>query len=144
MRGLRIAGVPLHPLLVHFPVVAWCLLPVLDAAAALGAPPGVPEVARATAIFGVVTALPAMAAGLMDLVALPDEALKARALVHMQWMSAAFTLALIALVLRAQPAVPAAGVFAVDLLAFAGLAIGGHHGARLVYRYGAGVEPPAR
>jgi uncharacterized membrane protein len=140
MRGFRIAGVPVHPLLVHFPVVAWCLLPALDAAAMLGAPGGMAEVARAAALFGAASAVPAMAAGFMDLLALEDPALRDRALVHMQWMGSAFTLALIALVLRAQPGIPVVAVLATDLLALGALAVGGHQGARLVYQHGAGVE----
>ena len=140
MRGIRIGGVPLHPLLVHFPVAAWTVLPFLDAVRYLGMSAD-PAFARAIALFGVVAGLLAMIAGSIDLIALRHPDHQRLALRHMMFVGSAWALALFAAILR-NPAWPARWpvVTTLDVLVLILLAIGGHLGARLVHVHGASIE----
>jgi len=75
MNGLRLLGHPLHPAVVHFPVAAWTA--------------------------AVVTALGAMTAGFVDLLAIPagSEAQR-RALRHLYLMGSTWTVSEVDLLLR--------------------------------------------
>ena len=73
MRGLRLGGHPLHPALVHFPVVCWTVAPVLDLVYLLTQAPVFWQAEYICLAIGVIMGLVAMCAGLMDLVAIPAE-----------------------------------------------------------------------
>ena len=63
---LRVFGLPLHPLLVHFPIATWLAVPVLDVAAlSAGAGPWWHLALGATAVGVAIGAL-AIATGLLD------------------------------------------------------------------------------
>lgn len=143
MRALRIAGVPLHPLLAHFPVAAWSVLPFLDATHYAGLDVD-PVFGRAIALFGVTSALLAMIAGTMDLIALRRPAHRDLAVRHMLLMGSAWSLALFALVLRNHGGAPTVTpvVAGLDALTLVLLAIGGHLGGRLVHVHGVTLEKP--
>lgn len=64
----RVFGVPLHPLLVHFPIAFWLTAPILDTAALLAGPAPWSGLANFAANIGVVTGAAAIAAGLLDYV----------------------------------------------------------------------------
>lgn len=143
MRGLRLGGHPLHPALVHFPVVGWTLAPVFAGIFAVTRDPAWWQFAWWSMAGGAVLALPAMLAGFMDLVALPAQhPAQPTAQRHMLLMGSAWSLFVMALVLCPLRAVPeGSGVWmglGLPLAGFALVAAGGYAGARLVYDFGIG------
>ncbi len=94
-------------------------------------------------VAGAVTALGAMTAGFTDLAALPpDTPAQRTALKHMVFMSSAWAVFAVDLLLRfvAGAAGPLGGwvCLAVSAVGFAALAAGAHIGAQLVYDLGVG------
>ena len=141
----RIAGHPVHPALVHFPVALWSATWFWDV---LGASTGA-EVWWQTGFWclvaGTIMALPAAVAGAMDFAALgKDHPAEQIALRHMLLMGTALTVFIAALVVRAGPLPPAGGrLYAALALSSAGLAlvaVGGWYGGRMVYQYGVGRD----
>jgi uncharacterized membrane protein len=63
---LRFFGLPLHPLLVHFPIAFWIVVPVLDTAALTAGLEPWWTLALAAAVLGLVTGAAAIAAGLLE------------------------------------------------------------------------------
>ena len=141
----RIAGHPIHPALVHFPVALWS---VTWAWNALGAYTGAElwwQIGFWCLVAGTVMAVPAALAGLLDFAAL-DKAHPAEgaAMRHMLLMGSAFAVYVTELVVRAGPLMPQGGrLYAVLCLSTVGLvllAAGGWYGGRLVYQYGVGRD----
>lgn len=62
----RIFGVPLHPLLVHFPIAFWLVLPPLDLAALFIAPAPWGALAQGAALLGVVIGAAAIVVGFLE------------------------------------------------------------------------------
>jgi len=149
MQGLRIAGHPLHPALVHFPVVCWTAAPVLDGVYLLTQDPVWWQAGSWCLAVGVGIGLLAMCAGFMDLMAIPSghtgEAVAQR---HMLLMGSAWSVFVVALVLRplrSQPSLAQAWTdLGLTLLGFAILGVGAYAGARLVYDFGIGRNPDPR
>jgi uncharacterized membrane protein len=143
VKGARIAGHPVHPALVHFPVALWSVTWAWDL---LGVCTG-SAVWWQTAFWclaaGTIMALPAAAAGAMELAALekghPAESVALR---HMLLMGTAFAVYVGELVVRAGPHVPEGwrlyGALTLSSVGLALLAAGGWYGGRLVYQYGVG------
>ena len=148
MRGARIAGHPLHPALVHFPLALWSTTWAWDV---LGAWTGLQvwwQTGFWCLVAGTVMAVPAAITGVMELTALekghPAEDIAMR---HMLLMSSAFAAYLAALLVRDGPTAPEGWrVYAALALSTGGLgllALGGWYGGRMVYAYGIGrSEPP--
>jgi uncharacterized membrane protein len=141
----RIAGHPLHPALVHFPVALWSVTWAWDV---LGAWTG-SEVWWQTGFWclvaGTIMALPAAVAGAMDFAALGERHPAERtALRHMMLMGTALAVFIAALVVRAGPLPPAGwrlyAALALSSVGLALLAIGGWYGGRLVYQHGLGRD----
>ena len=63
---LRVFGVPLHPLLVHFPIVFWLVVPVLDIAALFAGPEPWWTLAKGATILGIAIGAASIAAGLLE------------------------------------------------------------------------------
>jgi|SRR5579875_87166 uncharacterized membrane protein len=63
---LRFFGLPLHPLLVHFPIAFWIVVPVLDTAALIAGLEPWRTLAFAATLLGLVTGAAAIAAGLLE------------------------------------------------------------------------------
>ncbi len=63
---LRLFGLPLHPLLVHFPIAFWIVVPVLDTAALAAGPEPWWTLAFAATLLGLVTGAAAIAVGLLE------------------------------------------------------------------------------
>ena len=142
MRPLRLGGHPLHPALVHFPVVCWTAAPCLDALGLLDPGHAWWRYAYWDLVLGLLLALPAMAAGFLDLLALgADHPAQGTAQRHMLLMGSAWTVYVMDLLLRT-PAVPSpsSAWFGLGLstLGFGLLAVGAYAGAQLVYDYGVG------
>jgi uncharacterized membrane protein len=139
----RLAGHPLHPIFVHFPVALWSITWAWDV---LGAWTGSGlwwQIGFWCLVAGTVIAVPAAVTGVMELMALgathPAMDIATR---HMLIMGGAFTVNVAALVVRAGPLMPEGWrLYAVLALSSAGLvllAIGGWYGGRLVYEFGVG------
>lgn len=63
---LRFFGLPLHPLVVHFPIAFWIVVPVLDVAALTVGPEPWWTLAFAATFLGLVTGALAIVVGLLD------------------------------------------------------------------------------
>lgn len=134
MKALRLDGIPVHALLVHFPVAAWTGASALALAAAAGGFPDAAHAAYLCNAAGLLTGLLAVAAGILEFTALPrDEAVRAAAANHLMLACTAWTLYAVTFILQAQHATVAAA--AAGTLAFAALMGAGHSGARLVFHH---------
>ena len=143
MRGLRLGGHPLHPALVHFPIVGWALAPVFSGISVVTQDPAWWRYSWWSLAGGALMALPAMLAGFMDLMAIPVEHPgQAVAQRHMLLMGSAWSMSVLTLVMcplhaAVQTGSPWLG-FSLSLAGFVLLAAGGYAGARLVYDFGIG------
>jgi uncharacterized membrane protein len=135
---LRFLGVPLHPLLVHFPIAFWLVVPVLDIAALFAGPAPWWDIAKGAAILGVVIGAAAIAVGLLEYLqpslAGIDLKLAARHGIRTTLAWCVFTARVVAAAL-----LPLAGwsmiiCLALDLLGCALLVQGVYFGTRQVYQ----------
>lgn len=131
---------PLHPALVHFPIVCWTLAVVAD-----GVGLWLGELAwrwsAGLLAIGCAMGLLAMLAGMVELARVPEGAAMRDAYWHMGAMLTAFSLftaRLLAGVEHMRPLEPDALCFALDAGGFICLAVGGWLGGRLVYGHGVG------
>lgn len=135
MKPLAIDRIPLHAVLVHFPVAGWTAATVLAVLAAAGN--GSALAAAALYCNGVALLIGAMAmgAGALDFAALPGkQAIRDQAARHMLLAAGAWTLYLVTALLQVKALPVAAAVTSVVALAV--LTGAGHAGARLVYHHG--------
>jgi uncharacterized membrane protein len=148
---MRLWGHPIHPVLVHFPVAFW----TVAAAAYVAGAAGMGEAAAAIAKFsngsGLIMAIFAMAAGLLELRAIDSRSDAMRvATWHMMVMATAWVCFLLALVLpiSAGAAMDQSTAQLVGVLSaatgFLLMSVGGWLGGRLVYEFGIGVKSRAR
>jgi uncharacterized membrane protein len=137
---MRVLGNPLHPMLVHFPIAFWTAGSACDALTLLGVRGAWPFGWYALAA-GCAMALPVAVAGLLDIARLDDAAARV-ANRHMLAMVSALAAYSGALLTRSHGCAPLPepelAPVALGALGFVLLAIGGHLGASLVYRHGAG------
>lgn len=142
---LRVFGVPLHPLLVHFPVAFWLTVPVLDVAALVFSVQPWWSWAAAATTIGVVIGVPAIIAGLWEYAHLSGSGAATRLAARhgvrtsMAWLIFAAKLIVAAL---AAPSPTIIGIcLALDLFACALLVQGAFFGTRLIYQHmGGGVD----
>ncbi|HEX7031082.1 MAG TPA: DUF2231 domain-containing protein [Gammaproteobacteria bacterium] len=135
MKPPRIHGVPVHPVLVHFPVAGWTAATLLTLLALAEGNATLALIARWCNIAGLVTGIAAMAAGFLELAGLP-EAPEIRGAVarHLLLAGSAWTVYLVMLFLQLKGFSTAAGL--AGATGFALLVFAGHAGARLVYHHG--------
>lgn len=143
MKGLRVGGVPLHPLLVHFPVAAWALAACTDVLFFFTGKAECWTLTYWALAAGALLGLLAMCGGLVDFMLLdPSHPGAEKVQTHMLVMGSVWCVFLLDLLVRKSP-VPAAVVWwqpALTVLGFLLLVVGGHLGARLVYHHGVNVE----
>jgi len=136
-------GHPGHPALVHFPIALLLSATIADLAWVAGLTHNT-HIGAVLMAGGLVAGLLAMAAGMVDLLRL-DQKLIGHATVHMIVVGAAWIGYAVALYLRkdALSGMPPlrASTIAVSVLSSIILAAGGWLGGRLVYTFGANVEP---
>lgn len=143
MAGLKLGGHPLHPALVHFPVAGWTAAPALDALYLMGHNPVCWQASFWCIAMGVGMGLLAMAAGFMDLLALPaGHPAQATAQRHLLLVGSAWSVFAVDLLVRPLGAVPAETQawlgLGLSLGGFLLLGLGAYAGARLVYDFGIG------
>jgi uncharacterized membrane protein len=141
MKRLRVLGHPVHPPTVHLPLGLWAAAGVFDAAALVTGRPALWTMSAGCLGLGCAAALPALATGLLDLVALEIKEAETAALWHMGLMASCFGLYLFSLLARRGLGAPEHMAAAVTLqyLGLACLSVGGWLGGHLVYSHGVGV-----
>jgi uncharacterized membrane protein len=140
---LRILGNPIQPVLVTFPVGLFACAFVFDLARLAGAPGMLGEVGYWTTVAGLVAAVLAMVAGMVDLWDVPSGPTR-RAVTTFNLVNAAMTgmFLLVCLMRAALPERAASGgLVAVEALALAVGALGVRLGAALVHRFDLAAVP---
>jgi len=140
---MRIAGHPVHPAMVHFPIAFWSLATLLDGFTLAGVM-HVSTEAWYCLILGSVAAVPAIATGWFDYTALDKQVVKVGTR-HMILMCTVWVLYLAALFTRTQHRVlvenPGVATYILSVTGLLTLIVGAWNGGQLVYRYGAGRVP---
>ncbi len=140
---LRVAGHPLHPMLVHFPVALWTLSVATDVGGLVTAGEVWWSASFACQALGLLAAIPAMAAGAFDFASLPrGHPGLDTGVAHLTAMGVAWLLFLGSVVLRGLPGAeaPARSAVIAGFAGFLAMAVGGWLGGRLVYRFAVGVD----
>lgn len=143
MQGPRLGGHPIHPALVHFPVVCWTAAPLLDGLCLLRRDLACWQASFWVLIIGVVMALPTMTVGFMDLLAIPvGHPAQATGQRHMLLVACAWCVYTVDLLLRPLHVAPSGFqlwlALGLSLAGFVLLAAGAYAGAQLVYDFGIG------
>lgn len=135
---LRIAGHPIHPVLVHFPVALWPVSLLGDIVGLWRGDPLWWQLSFWCLALGLIAALPTIAAGFIDYAWLPnDHPALGTANAHMLLMSSATIAFLVSLLVRGGPAATTLAI-AFSALGITLLVAGGWLGGTLVYRHGVG------
>ena len=142
---MRLFGHPIHPMLVHFPVVLWTVAAGAYVASTLGLADVAATVAKFSNGTGLIIAIVAMLAGLMELRSIERASAAMQvATWHMMVMATGWFCFLLALVLPISTTIgPRTAQLAAAVCAAAGfvlMGIGGWLGGRLVYEFGVGVK----
>jgi uncharacterized membrane protein len=138
MRRLSLGGVPLHPALVHFPIVFWVLAPLFDLGFLLGLGNSYWRLGWWSALAGIVTAMPAIIAGTLDALACRGiSAADATLWRHAGLMLSAWSLFAIASVLCSPDNSVQAQFLGVAMHTIGALVlgVGAHAGGRLAHVY---------
>ena len=138
-----IARHPIHPMLVPFPIGLWVFSFICDLIFVFGSQAPVwKTVALYTMVGGLIGALAAAVAGLIDLLSLPPEPRKT-AIIHMAINVTIVVLFAINIWLRVSAGDAGAGATGpvwLSLVAIAMLLVSGWLGGKLVYEHGVAVD----
>jgi len=136
-------GHPWHPVIVHFPLACWVLATLVDVASRLFSMPLLPGIEWAAVAHlllwtGIVMAVPAMIAGLVDYARLPPKVQESSELSwHITAMGTAWALFLGAAIWRVRAApfdgVASWGVIFLELAGSACLVVGGRLASVIVF-----------
>ena len=145
MRRIQMAGHPLHPAFVHFPLGILPLVPLWDLLGIVRGEPYWWTIAFWTAVAGVAIAGITLTTGFLDYAALPeDERITRTADRHMYVMLAAGGIFIGRLLAQGGAAPPAGGssilALALSVVGAVLLLLGGWLGGELVYEHGVGVK----
>jgi uncharacterized membrane protein len=144
-RCRQIFGHPVHPMLVHFPIVFWTVAVGVYVASAAGLTESINAIAKFANAAGLIMAMLAMIAGLLELRTIDSRSDAMRvATWHMLVMATVWVRFLVALVLSISPELAGStvrlAVVTIAVLGFLLMAVGGWLGGRLVYEFGIAVK----
>lgn len=134
-----IAGHPIHPMLVVFPIGLWVFSFIADLLYVSGGNPVWKEVAYYTLAGGIVGALAAAIPGAIDLFSLPEGRARRIGIVHMAINLGVVILYAINFGMRSIAEVDAVGPIWLSAFTIALLGISGWLGGEMVYVHGVGV-----
>jgi uncharacterized membrane protein len=144
---MRLCGHPIHPMLVHFPIVFWTVAAAAYVADAAGVDGLAAAVAKYSNGLGLIMGMLAMTAGLLELRLIESKSDTMRvATWHMMVMASAWLCFLLALVLpmsaqaRVEHSTAQLAGAASAVVGFLLMSGGGWLGGRLVYEFGTGVR----
>jgi uncharacterized membrane protein len=143
---MRLLGHPIHPMLVHFPIVLWTIAVIAYVANAVGVIEAADKIAKVSNSAGLIMALLAMLAGGFELRTIDSRSEAMRvATWHMMLMATVWVCFMAALMLQVSGGsmsrfVVAACAVAGFLLMIAGAWLGG----RLVYDFGVAVKSQSK
>ena len=142
---MRLLGHPIHPMLVHFPIALWTVAVGACVASAAGVPEPVDMIARFANGGGLIIAMLAMLAGLLELRSIGSQSEAMRvATWHMMIMATVWVCFLVALMLSVSTGLDhSTARIAAAACAVAGfllMGVGGWYGGRLVYEFGIAVK----
>lgn len=129
MRRIRIAGHPLHPALVHLPLGLLLAVPILQLVGRFGPAPAWGAGARVVLELGLVAAVPAAIAGVVDLLSVRGNKPMTVAILHLSVMIAAVGAYALAWWVWDRPHT----AFGLGVLGAALLLAGAYAGGHLVY-----------
>lgn len=136
----RIAGHPIHPMLVTIPIGLWVFSLVCDFIS-MGS--SHPETWSTSAFYamvgGIIGALCAAVPGLIDLLSLQDKAIKRTALTHMTLNLIIVVLYLVNAWMRGHGAAPAGTPLVLSIVAICMLLVSGWLGGKMVFEAGVAV-----
>lgn len=137
----QIAGHPIHPMLVTIPIGLWVFSLVCDLIARGSSQPETwSTIALYTMVGGIVGALAAAAAGLVDLLSLRDRPVFKTALTHMALNLVVVTLYVVNAWTRANGSASGGMALGLSLVAIALLLASGWLGGKMVYLHGVAVH----
>jgi uncharacterized membrane protein len=141
----RIAGHPVHPMLVMFPFALWSVALICDLAA-LAAADGAMwrRLAFVAIVVGLIGALAAAVPGLIDLLSLRSPGTRRIGMVHMVLNVAAVLVFAVNAWLRWGVDEPSGAALALSLVGVALICVAGWLGGEMVYVHGVGVSPAGR
>lgn len=142
---MRLFGHPIHPMLVHFPIALWTVAVGAYVASATGVTETFDMIARFANSGGLIMAMLAMLAGLLELRSIGSQSEAMRvATWHMMIMATVWVCFLVALMLsistgldRSTAGIAAAACAAAGFLL---MGVGSWYGGRLVYEFGIAVR----
>lgn len=140
--GLRVAGHPLHAMLVHFPLALWLLVFPLELSALAGWAPGWAFSFWVNAL-ALAFAVPTVGAGWVDFAAIRDADASRTANRHLYVMLSAGAVFAAAALLRGGPRPPSGSPLLSLGLSLSGallLTWGGWLGGKLVFHHGVGAD----
>lgn len=145
--SIRVAGHPVHPMLVHFPIALWTGAVVADLGGWVAGHTVWWMISFGCQALGVLAALVAMLFGLLDYASIPRQhPAQDTAVFHMLAMGTAWVMFVVSIALRGLPPgqPPSIWATAAAVVGFATMAVGGWLGGQLVYHFGIGVREGAQ
>lgn len=142
---LCIAGHPIHPMVVHFPVALWTLAVAADAGGWIWRDPVFWTLSFYAQALGDLAGAAAIVTGWLEFMTiLPASPAQDAAAGHMVMMCSAWLAFLVSLALRSFPPRAPTTIWptAVAEAGWLAMAIGGWLGGKLVYRFGIGIVRP--
>jgi uncharacterized membrane protein len=142
---MRLFGHPIHPMLVHFPIARWTVAAGAYVASAADVTEPVDMIAKFANSGGLIMAMLAMLAGLLELRSMGSQSEAMRvATWHMMIMATVWVFFLVALMLSISTGLNhSTAQIAAATCAVAGfllMGVGGWYGGRLVYEFGIAVK----
>jgi len=142
LTPMSVAGHPIHPVLVSFPIVLWISSLVCDVIWLGGYQPLWAQIAYISMWGGMIMVIWAAVPGLLDMLAIkPGTPIKRIAYIHMTMNLSLIVMYGLNLWWRSQAEEPQIGPVVLSFISICALAISAWLGGEMVHRKGVGVEP---